>query len=101
MEITRSGFREAFALFLDACPGPPLAKAALYSAAFQTVEGLAGPRSSKGRNGAAVWRGKSPAPEGYLRSVIGVAQRVKCRPAYLSKQQRVWALTHTGGSKHR
>ena len=85
MEITRSGFREAFALFLDACPGPPLAKAALYAAAFQEVEGLPGPRASKVRNGAAVRRGQSLEPEGYLRSVIDVAQRVKCRPAYLSK----------------
>lgn len=34
------GFVEEISLFLDACPGPPLAKTGLRIAALQAVEGI-------------------------------------------------------------
>lgn len=36
------GFVETVALFLDACPGPPLARTGLRMAALQSVEGIPG-----------------------------------------------------------
>ena len=40
--VPQPGFREATALFLDACPGPPLARTGLRIAAFQEVHGIRG-----------------------------------------------------------
>ncbi|MDE2980215.1 MAG: hypothetical protein OXU74_03375 [Gemmatimonadota bacterium] len=73
-------FRAAVRVFLNACPGPPMAIVGLRFAAFQAVGGirdLCPEDSSTGQS--------HPRNEPYLRSVIGIAERINCRPAYLSK----------------
>ena len=86
------GFVEEISLFLDACPGPPLAKTGLRIAALQAVEGIpelqiqhthdvdnrAGLHTDNEN-----WSGGRQVP--YLSSVAGVAKRLRCRPAYLSR----------------
>lgn len=85
-------FVEAVALFLDACPGPPLARTGLRIAALQAVEGIPDlqiQRTHNVDNRAALdpdnenCRGARQVP--YLSSVAGVAKRLKCRTAYLSR----------------
>ena len=73
-------FRYVIGVFLNACPGPPMAKAGLHVAAFQVVDGIPDLCPEEPSIGQALRR-----DEPYLRSVVGIAERVGCRPAYLSK----------------
>lgn len=87
------GFVETVALFLDACPGPPLARTGLGMAALQSVEGIPGLQTQR-THGVDTRAGLNTGNENlvggarhvpYLSSVAGVAKRLRCRPAYLSR----------------
>ena len=74
-------FVNSIDLFLEACPGPPLAKQGLRLAALQPVKGIS--RLDSRVSGASELRGSDAGP--YLSSVRRVGKRVGCRPAYLSR----------------
>ncbi len=91
--ITQMRLLEAISLFFDACPGPPLARTGLRMAALQAVEGIPELQSTR-THGIATSTGLAaphemlkagPRQVLYLSSVGGVAKRLKCRPAYLSR----------------
>ncbi len=73
-------FTDVIGVFLNACPGPPMAKAALHVAAFQVVDGIPG-LSAEELSTAQSPRRKEP----YLRSMREVGELAGCRPRYLSK----------------
>ena len=73
-------FVNSIDLFLEACPGPPLAKQGLRPAALQPVKGISRLDS---KVSVASERESEAGP--YLSSVRQIAKRVRCRPAYLSR----------------
>lgn len=73
-------FVTAIDLFLEACPGPPLAQLGLRLAALQPVKGI--PRLDP-QGSVASERESEAGP--YLSSVRQIAKRLRCRPAYLSR----------------
>ena len=80
-------FREVVDLFISACPGPPLAKHGLQLVAYQRVPGIPGldylPAVSS--DSGETMEGERLSRGGYFSSVIGVANILECRPAYLSQ----------------
>lgn len=74
-------FVNSIDLFLEACPGPPLAKQGLRMAALQSVKGIS--RLDSKVSVASGLRESDAGP--YLSSVRQIAKRVRCRPAYLSR----------------
>ena len=92
-------FVNAVELFLEACPGPPLARTGLRMAALQEVKGIAGLEGSSRTGRVPVARSISVNVRGgvdaarytkYLSSTKELAKMLKCRPAYLTKA----AATH-------
>ena len=75
-------FVTAIGLFLEACPGPPLAQAGLRIAALQPVKGI--PELGPKAPAAASDRGE-PAAGPYLSSAQQVGKRLKCRAEYLAR----------------
>ena len=73
-------FTDVIGVFLNACPGPPPAKAALHVAAFQVVDGIPG-LSAEELSTARLPRSNEP----YMWSVRDVEQRVGCSPRHLSR----------------
>lgn len=73
-------FVNAIDLFLEACPGPPLAQLGLRLAALQPVKGI---RGFDSKVSVASERESDAGP--YPSSVRQIAKRVRCRPAYLSR----------------
>ncbi len=94
---TAKSFTETIGLFLDACPGPPLARTGIRIAAFQPVKGIPElyassypdrppvVRSQSGGGGGGGGEDSFACTHRYLASATQVARRMKCRPAYLSK----------------
>ena len=74
-------FVTAIGLFLEACPGPPLAQAGLRIAALQPVKGIPG---LGGKAPAASERGESDA-DSYLSSARQIGDRLECRAEYLCR----------------
>lgn len=95
MDERRRSFDEDINFFLNACPGPAVAKHGLHLVAYQAVPGIPASAASQGDDEgrkAADRVGKDGGEEvghrGYLRSVNGVAERVGCRPGYLTAAAR-------------
>ena len=91
MEERRRSFDEEIKFFLNACPGPAVAKHGLHIAAFQEVRGIQGLEPSGDRDElreAAEYGRRSVhggSDRGYLHRVAEIAERVGCRRAYLSE----------------
>ena len=88
-------FIEASRLFLDACPGPPLARKGLRMVALQAVAGILGLDASQHQGKAQTTppaklsRSRLDTDSGgYISSITQVAERLGCRAAYLSKAAR-------------
>lgn len=91
MEERRSSFDEDIRFFLNACPGPAMARRGLHIAAFQEVRGISGLKRSgedeERRRGFESRRGSGQI-EGdgsYLRKQTEIAELLRCRPAYLTE----------------
>lgn len=94
---TNMTFIKTTSLLLDACPGPSLARGGLRIAALQPIIGI--PELEPSENGGQgqeqhvanpQWPWTDAMPQGYLSSIKQIADRLNCRPAYLSKS----ALRH-------
>lgn len=91
MDPSRRSFDEEIRFFLNACPGPAVARRGLHYAAFQRVHGIPGLEQSGQHD--ELLRGsergggsRHGAGEGsYLRKVAEIADCVGCRPAYLTE----------------
>ena len=91
MDQRRRSFDEEIKFFLNACPGPAVAKHGLHIAAFQEVRGIQGLEPSGDgdelREAAEYGRRSvhGGSDRGYLHRVAEIAERVGCRRAYLSE----------------
>ena len=91
MEQHRPNFDDEIGFFLNACPGPPVARRGLHIAAFQEVRSI--PRLERPREddepGEVPGRRRGFVQGGrdrpYLSTVAGVAEFVGCRRDYLSE----------------
>lgn len=91
MDQHRPSFAEEIKFFLNACPGPAVARHGLHIAAFQEVRGIPRlvptreddePREvSKPRRGS----GQGEGDRSYLSEVAEVAELIGCRSGYLSE----------------
>lgn len=88
MSERKKSFAKEIAIFLEACPGPALARSALRMAALQDVEGIPGlspsergERSPPGLDISAGVRGKRD----YIWTLARLGPRLSCRPNYLSE----------------
>ena len=92
MSERKKSFTKEITLFLDACPGPGLARSALRIAALQEVDGIPelSPLERDYRS-----PNRSPSPSDlsvnvrsereYIRTIARLGSRLHCRPAYLSE----------------
>ena len=91
MDQRQRSFDEEIKFFLNACPGPAVAKHGLHIAAFQEVRGIQGLEPSGDgdelREAAEYGRRSvhGGSDRGYLHRVAEIAERVGCRRAYLSE----------------
>jgi len=92
MSQQKKSFDEDIRFFLNACPGPAVLVHGLHLVAFQEVRGiprLTPAKEDDGRRNVPERRGEDDREDrgdgNYLCTVTGVAELVKCRPAYLSE----------------
>lgn len=91
MEQHGRSFHEDIQIFLNACPGPAVAKRGLHLAAFQEVRGIRGLERAadddKRQRGPVRRRsaGQSEGGGSYLRKLTEIAELLGCRPAYLTE----------------
>ncbi|MDE2980664.1 MAG: hypothetical protein OXU74_05640 [Gemmatimonadota bacterium] len=89
MDHPEQDYTTEIKLYLNACPGPPMLRAALRVAALQDVEGIPGLFSPDRKNHRDVSiqglpGGGATTKGAYVRTVAGVAEILDCRPEYLS-----------------
>ena len=91
MEERGRSFDEDIRFFLNACPGPAMARRGLHVAAFQEVRGIPGLERSREdeepRRGFEGGRssGQTEGDGSYLRKRTEIAELLGCRPAYLTE----------------
>lgn len=75
-------FQKAVEFFIRACPGPHIAVKGLRVVAYQRIRGIPGLEDGASRTHRIDVTG---ARTGYIATVAEVAERLRCRPAYLSQ----------------
>ena len=98
MNHPEQDYTTAIRFFLNACPGPPMLRAALRTVALQDVEGIPGlsPSDGSGRRQVHPSNARTIASVddgAYVRTVAGVAEILGCRPGYLSEAARKYGFS--------